>query len=830
MHFWLACKLLWRNWRSGELRILSTAVVLAVTVVSAIAIFADRMDNSISRQSNGYLAADRQVVSRFPIPELWRSEAAQFNVSQSSQVEFSSMVFSNEEMTLSSIKAVEEGYPLRGDLEISGVAFPDAERVNKTEEIPKPGTVWVDSALLPMLNIELGDNLAVGDLELTIERVVVHEPDGGQGISLSGPRVLMNRADIAQTNVVQPGSRISYRWLIAGEQSALVAFEEWVEPKLGDHYRLVTLEKSQRNINEALNRGQSFLMLAGIVGVLLAGVAVAMAAQQFARVQQDSVALLKSLGRSAQDIRVLYFGQMILLAIAATLVGLVLGDVLQRFIVASVASLFGVEFVASGVQPYVVGVATGILCLLCFALPPLWSLPNLSPVRIFRSSVELQPLSLVLQALIGLTAIVLIIGVYSGDLKLTLISVGGIVAVTVITALLAALLLRGTREIGSRAGSIWRLAVANLMRNSNHSVSQLVVFSTAFMLLLVMFLIRTSLIEDWRLQLPDDAPNHFFLNIASYETEPLKERFSAQGYSLSPLYPMVLARLVALNDNQYQEEDRLKSNTLRRELNLSWADELPDDNKILSGHWWDTWQGNDVGVSVEKNTAEELGLTVGDQLLYSIGGLYLKATVASIRSVDWNALTPNFYFLFSPGALDDYATSYLTSGFVPPEDNYFVPNLIRAYPTVSVIEIDRIVDRIKSIIDQVGQGIELVLGVVLLGGVLVLVATVNASMETRLHEASLIRALGGKGRVIVGSLWLEFSILGFSAGVISVISCELLMYALRTFIFEQPNVLHPWLWFVWPIVCGFIIGCIGAIACRKVVTAPPAMVLRELQG
>jgi len=826
----LTLKLLWRNWRSGDLRVLSSAVVLAVAVVTAIAVFAERMDKSISRQSNGYLAADRQIVSRFSIPEQWRAEAAQLGIEQSDTTEFASMIFADEAMTLASIKAVAEGYPLRGDLEVSNEAFPPPGAVEKTDTIPAPGTVWVESSLLPMLDLAIGDQFALGNSELTVTKVIVHEPDGAQGFSMTGPRVLMNSTDVEATGIVQPGSRITYRWLVAGDEQQLAAFEQWLKPKLGDHYRLVTLKESQNNVGQALNRGKSFLMLSGMIGVLLAGVAIAIAAQQFARTSQDSVALLKSLGCTAGEVRKLYIGQLFLLGLMATLVGLLCGDLLHRAIASSVAGLFDVQFVASSVQPYLIGFATGLLSLICFALPPLWPLPALAPIRILRASVEMANVSLWSQAAFGLTAVVLIIGFYSGDLKLTFTVISGIVVIVVLATLLGSLLLVGTRQLGTRAGSIWRLAIANLLRNGKHSITQLVVFSTAIMLLLVIFLVRTSLIDEWRLQLPDEAPNNFIVNIAGVDAQPILQRFHDKQYKLSPLYPMILGRLVARNGYQYQEEDRPLSNTLQRELNLSWTDALPEDNKIVAGQWWDQWQGTGYGVSVEQATADELGIAVGDILQFSIGGLSLEARVASIRSLDWNTMRPNFYFLFSPGALDDYSPSYMTSAYVPESDKRFIADLIRAYPTITVIEVDRIIERIQSIIDQVSQGIEFVLWVVLLGGVLVLIATVNASMQSRMHETSIIRALGSGKRLIIGSLWIEFSLLGFCSGLMAAISCEALMFSLRTLVFDQPAAMHPQVWVLGPIVAAVVIGGLGALACRKVVTVPPALVLRELQG
>ncbi len=826
----LALKLLWRNWRSGELSILAGAVILAVAVVTAIAVFADRMDRSLKRQSHSYLAADRQVTSRFPIPAAWQDQAQEKQLRQSQIIEFASMVYAEEEMTLASVKAVAPGYPLRGNLQVSDQPFASAEQISVAQDIPPPGQVWVDSRLLPMMNLQLGQRLWVGEHEFEIGKVLMHEPDGTQGFSVTGPRVMMNVADLAATEVVQPGSRIRYRWLLAGAETELDSFASWLEPELGDHYRWLTLEESQQNLSGALDRGKSFLMLAGMIGVLLAGVAIAMAAQQFARVNQDTVALLKSLGTSKANVRYLYFGQLLLLGLFATLIGLMFGDVLQRIIAASLSSLVEVELLGSAAPGYWVGLAAGMVCLLCFALPPLWALPTLPPIRILRSEVEMIHLNMWLQGSLGLLGVIMLIGIYSFDLRLTLTVIAGLLTVVVLAALIGLVLLKGTQQIGARAGSIWRLAVANLIRNGKHSVTQLVVFAIAIMLMLVLYIVRTDLITDWRTQLPDDAPNHFLLNMAPHETDDVVDEFNDNNYSVSPIYPMILGRLVAHNEHRYQESDRTNSFALRREANLSWAEKLPADNKILEGLWWDEWQGQGHGVSVERDTAKGLSLNVGDKLVFSIGGLELPVTVASIRSVDWNAMTPNFYFLFSPGALDEYSPTYMTSAYVPSDNKQFISELIREHPTMIVIEVDRVIERIKAIIAQVSKGLELVLWVVLLGGVLVLMAAVNASMHSRLHETSILRALGSGRRLIVGSLCLEFSLLGLCAGIMAVMGAELLLFCLQVFVFESPAKLHFKYWALAPVIAALFIGLLGAFACRKTVTVPPALVLRELKG
>jgi len=839
-NIFLALKLLWRNWRGGEVKILATSLALAVAVVSAIAVFANRMDQSLVRQSNSYLGADRVVESRFAVPAGWDKQAPNFNLQQTQVAEFSSMVFaapqdkteSSNEMQLASIKAVGAEYPLRGQLEVSDKPFALGDDISIASAIPDMGEVWVDSRLLPLMNLELGDKLSVGNREFTISQVVIREPDSTNGFSLLGPRVLMNLDDLASTGVILPGSRVTYKWLVAGEESDLVEFENWLKPELGEHYRLISLKEAQQNIGNALNRGTRFLMLAGMIGVLLAGVAISTASQQFARRHIDQVALLKSLGASRFHIRQLYFSQLFILGLLASAVGVLLGEGLQRLIAASLSSLFKVELLNASLLAYSTGFVTGILCLLCFALPPLWHLPSVSPLKVLRRELEASHVKTWTRTLFGAAAIILLIWVYSGDYKLTLAIVGGLIAIMIVGALLAVLLLKSGYSLGAKAGSIWRLALSNLRRYQSQSVAQIMVFACALMLLMVLFSVRTSLIDEWRLQLPDDAPNHFVLNIAPYEKQEVEALFAQNQFKQSPVYPMILGRLVGVNDYTYGDSDRDRSNALRRELNLSWSETLPPDNKIIEGRWWDEWQGSGLraGVSIEQDTAEELGLRIGDVIQFSLGGLSLEAEISSIRTVDWSAMTPNFYFLFSPGALDNYSPNYLTSLHIPTEKKSFVNTLLSDYPTIVVLEIDRIIERIRTIVEQVSRGIELVLWVVLIGGVMVLVAAVNATMASRLQEAGLLRALGSGRRLILGSICFEFSVLGFFAGIVAVFGAEALLLGLQVFIFDQSASPHYILWFCGPLLGALFIGFLGLVSCRQIVAVPPSVVLRQLEG
>lgn len=832
----LAAKLLWRNWRSGEVKILVGALALAVTVVTAIAVFSSRMDQSLVRQSNTYLGADRVVSGRFAIPEPWQTQLSFEGIQQTRVTEFSSMVFATkddvEEMHLASVKAVGDLYPLRGQLEVSDIAFALGDDIAVAQSVPAQGEVWVDSRLLPLMNLVLGDTLAVGNKGFTVTKVVIREPDTTNGFAVLGPRVLMNQADLDATGVIQVGSRVTYRWLLAGEESVLRDFEQWITPQLGEHYEFKTIKNSQRNISSALDRGTRFLMLAAVIGVLLASVAIAIAAQQFARRQTDQVALLKSLGASALLVRQLYFVQMLMMGIIASAIGMVIGEFVQRLIASSLASLFNVELVAAAWSAYAAGGLTGILCLLCFALPPLWHLPKVSPLKILRRELAVATVSVWMKALFGIAAIIALIWFYSGDAFITLSIVGGFMVVMLLGVLLALLMLRYSHKAGSKAGSYWRFAFANLERYRVQTITQILVFACALMLLMVLYAVRTSLIEEWRLQLPTDAPNHFIMNIAPHEKAELETLLVDNSLDANDMYPMVLGRISALNNVAYTEDDRQRSNSLRRELNLSWADTIAPANTLVDGQWWDSWQSKTglPGVSVEVEEAEEIGLALGDVITFSLGGITLQAEVASFRSVDWNAMRPNFFFLFSPGTLENYPANFLTSVFIPPAQKPFVNTLLKQHPTIVVIEVDRIIERIRSIVEQVGRGIELVLWLVLLGGVMVLIAAVNASMASRMQEIGLLRALGSGRGLILRSLTVEFTLLGLLAGVIGVLGSEALLIGLQWKVFEGDINPHYFLWLAGPIVGAVFIGALGVFSCRRVISVPPNTVLREVEA
>lgn len=826
----LAFRLLWRNWRSGEVKLLAFALLLAVAVVSGIAIFTDRLESTLVKESNAVLGADRILRGPQPHDPTWDQAATEAGVLQARAAVFASMVFSQEQMHLASVKAVSNAYPLRGQFEISEVPFANrAEDIEVAQGIPAPGEAWVDSRLLPLLNVELGDDVTVGEYNLTLTRVLIREPDSSSPFSFMGARLLMNLEDLPKTQVVQEGSRVEYQWLLAADESRLNRFISWLEPRMNDHQRLVSVESAQQGLGRTLETGRRFLMLAAVIGVLLAGVAIALAARQFSSRHVDQVALMKSLGMSASGIRQLYFVQLLVLALLASLLGLLLGEFIQRAVAESLREAYNVSLNAPRLLPYGLSLLSGLLCLLGFAFPSLWFLPAVPPIKILRREMQVQQTHVLVQVGVALFSLVLLVVLFSRDIKLALSVVLALVSVLLVSLGLAFGLLHLSRRLASGAGSIWRLALANMQRRRGQSLVQIIVFATAMMLLLTLTIVRTSLIEEWQVQLPQDAPNHFLVNIPAHEVTQVQSLIDQGGFAREPLYPMVRGRVTQINAEEVTEAQKAIANVLRREANLTWSDVIGSDNKLIAGSWWDSWQSQTglPGVSIEAEFAKEVGLGPGDRLSFSLGGLELEAEVASVRSLDWRSMKPNFFFIFQPGALEDYSPTYITSLYLPPEQKSFINNLLRQHPTTLVIELDRVIGHIRNIVSQVSNGVQLVLWLTLAGGCLVLLSAVTSSIDSRKQEAGLLRALGSRRQLIVGSVWIEFSVLGFLAGIIAVIGAELLLLSLQHWVLETPIQPHYLFWVLGPLLGAVFVGALGALSCRSVVTTPPAVVLRE---
>ncbi len=823
---YLGLRLLARDWRAGELRILAAALVIAVAAASAIGFFSDRITRALAFQSADLLGADLMLASPRPVPDVWIARATQSGLKTARALAFASVILRGDKLNLASIRAVHPGFPPRGALRTASERFgTDAP----TDDVPAPGTAWVESRLFSLLGISVGDRIEVGATELTVTRVLTYEPDRGGAFFTLAPRVLMNEADIAKTGVIQPGSKVTYQYLFAGSEAAIAVYRRWLDARLGPSHVLIDVRDGDRAVGRALTRAERYLGLATMVAVALAGVAIAMGARHYSQRHFDVSAMMRCVGATQSDIVMLYVPQLLLLGIAASLIGCIIGWFTQEALLYLLADLLPPRLPAPSVQPVIAALLTGLITLAGFALPPVLRLRNVPPVRVLRRDIAPLPLSGWVVYTAAGAALVVLMWRHTGNWALTFSVVGGGAAAAVLLAVTALALLNAARGLQGRVGVAWRFGFNNLWRRPQASVGQILAFGLTFMAMALIALVRTDLFSTWESRLPDDAPNQFAFNVLPKDVESVRKFFSDNGIRATALYPMVRGRLIAINDvpvRQAVTKEAREDESLNRELNLTWTATLPADNAIVRGQWWEQGNSGNV-VSVEERLARKLGIKLGDVLTFSIGSQALQALVGSIRSVQWESFHPNFYMIFQPGALAAYPATYLTSFYLEPARKNLLNQLVRRFPSISVIEMDLVLAQVRTLLRQVTLAVELVLTFVLLAGFAVLFASLLASRDERIYEGALLRTLGASRRQLRASHLTEFCVLGVLAGVLAALGAELIAYFLYSRVLDLPYGVKWQVWVIAPIAGGVLVGLAGYWGTRKVLRLSPLAVLRD---
>ncbi|MDA8601552.1 hypothetical protein N9L89_01960 [Gammaproteobacteria bacterium] len=898
----LASRLLWRDWRSGELRLLFLALVMAVTSVSGIALFTDRLEKALLLESANMLAADRVLGSGKVLPDEILNEAQTRGLRTASTLSFTSMAFSDSGNMLVSAKAVSDTYPLRGDVIIADAPF---IRGAPIQSGPQPGEVWLESRALPALGLEVGDSVYVGEAELTVSKIIIAEPDrsGGGMVDNAGPRLMLHLDDVAKTNVVQLGSRVSYRFLFAADELlALDEFETWVDAEYEGEYRLRDVRDESEEVSEALSRAESFLLLGSLFAVLLAGVAIALTAKRYSERHYDYVAILKTFGCTSPQIGFIYLWIQALLAIVAVVVGSVLGWGVHHIILRALQTVITVELPAAGFEPFVVGAMTAVICLLSFALPPLLALRETPPLRVLRKDISQQKVGANVPYVFGIGGTIGLVYWYSQDAVLTSVLVVAVASIAILLSGLSFLLLSSSSAVGMRAGSAWKLAMSAARRRRKQNVLQVMVFSVTIMSLLILGLLRTDLIADWQAQLPENTPNHFMMNISQPQIAGIEEFFEENGVQGNAFYPLISARVTKVNGATPDPQEDLDSDAERGTLagggddaedesakgaarvglsvgygqgetnaagsgsdsgsdagsgagsgsgneaseseagdepeegevrgrlsrrQVTWAAELPADNRVTGGEWWEATVEPGF-VSIEQDYADWLDIELGDVIEFEINAQTVSAEVSSFRSVRWDNMQPNFFIIFSPGTIDHLGATFLSTALMEREQKILLNELVQRFPTIVVIEIDALIEQIQNIIAQVTSAIELISVLVLVCGALVLLACVNATLDERFYENAILRTLGAGKRLIMTSLLIEFASIGLMAGLVATLGAEASLYYLQEQVFEQEFALHYWVWLAGPLAGMIIIGGLGVNSTRGVVNISPLNVLRRL--
>lgn len=827
----ISWRLLRHELKRGELTIMAAAVALSVCAVLSLSLFSERLQAGLLERSAEFLAADRVLRSRDEIDTQWLEQAEQEGLRWARRTTFNSMAFADEQMALVDIKAVSDGYPLRGQLEIAEQPFTQGQT---TEQLPRSGEAWVASQLFQRLDLTLGDDLEIGNTTFRVTQVLTHEPDSGLNVFSDSPNVLIGYEDLAATGLIQPGSRVNFNYLFAGEPADIERFEAWLLPQLDDvtqRWRGIT--DGDTPLASSLQRAEQFMLLASLLGVVLAATAVAVAAQRYCQRNYDAVAIMKTLGGQRTLISRIFTLHLLLLTVFSIALGVLLGYGLQAGVIYFVAGYLDQSLPVAGGKPYVLAIGTGLLCAVMFSLYPLLRLVSVPPLRVLQRDLGQSSLRAWLQWLIGGATIYFLMVIYSSSWLLSAaLFAGGSVAVLALLVV-SRLFIRAGRQAGMQAGSSWRLAMAGMQRRAKQNSVQMISFATALMLFLLVLALRNELLADWQAQLPDDAPNYFVVNVAHDQVPPLTEMFAEEDIQATDLYPIVPGRLMAINDQLVRDavskEERDASEFREgfgRELQLTWREDLPPHNTLVNGQWF---AGDQEGsVSVESQVAERLALSVGDELRFAVGGNEFTVPVSSIREVDWNTMQPNFYMIFDPATLQTSSATYIASFYLAPERQAELYQLFRAFPQVSLIDVDSIIAQLREVIDQVSLAITFVLVLVVLAGILVLVAQVQATLEERQKELVILRTLGAPSKLLSRAVTYEFATLGALAGLIAAIAMELSVYLLQTQVFSMQASIHWRFWLLGPVLGAVLVALLGRSICARLLRQRTAGLIRKL--
>lgn len=824
----LAWRLLLRDWRAGELRILLSALIIAVTATTAISFFTDRLQRAMVNQSSELLGGDLLLSSPRPLDKSWLEQADALELEHDEVLEFPSVVVHGDNLQLAGIKAVRPGYPIRGTLRISDTAYGEQR---DTRKVPAEGEAWVEARLLPLLGIDVGDRFELGRITLTVTRVLTFEPGGGGNLFALAPRVLINRADVARAAILQPGSRVSYQYFFVGKEQGIARYKKWLQPKLEPSHRLIDVREGRPTVGAALDRARQYLGLASLVAVLLAGVAIAMGARRYSERHFDMSAVMRCLGAGQNDILALFIPQLLWLGILGGAVGVVLGFIVQFGLFYLLRGLLPTVLPAPGIMPVFIGFLTGITVLAGFALPPVLRLREVPALRVLRRELAPMPLRGWLVYGAALAAMGLLMWRYTGSAELTLSVMGGAILALVLLGAVAFGLLRASRSLHRGVGVAWRYGLNNLWRRPMLSVSQILAFGMTLMAMALIALVRGDLLSTWQTQLPTEAPNNFVVNIQPDRVTAFHTFIAERRIKSAELYPMVRGRLADINGESMRKRIQPGDNgsgAVRRELNLTWSDSLPEDNTLTAGKWFTKQDRGKPLVSVEARLADRLGIKLGNDLTFSFGTDELTVKVASLRTVQWDSFRPNFFMIFPPGVLDLYPATYMTSFYLPQGRKGELAEMIRQFPAVTVIDLDRIMEQVRRILRQVTLAVEYVLVFVLLAGFAVLYAALQASLDERLYEGALLRTLGASRRQLRSGHLAEYALLGALSGLLAAGGAELIAFILYREVFHLEYSIQWWLWGWLPLIGALLIGIAGFIGTRRVVLKSPLVVLNNI--
>lgn len=821
----LALRLLVREWRAGEVRILFAVIALAVASLTAVAFFADRVRVSLGQEANAMLAADLVLSSDHPLDPAFEATARRLGLAVARTTTFLSMAQGGSGARLAGVKAASPGYPLRGRLRVADAPYaPD----RPASGLPGPGQAWIDARLAGELGLHVGDPVGVGERSLRVAAILSHESERSGNFMALAPRLLLAEADLAGTGLIRAGSRITWRLMLAGTPAARADFQAWATPRLGRGEKLEGVRDARPELRQVLDKAERYLGLAALLAVVLAAAAAQMILRRYVQRHFDQFALLRCFGASRARMFRLYLARFAALGLAAGLLGGLLGFLVQLALAGLLGAVLRLDLAPPSWRPFGLGLGTALVLVLAFSLPALRRLAEVPALRVLRRDLgpprsrQVAAQGLALAVLAGL-----LVG-QAGDLRLGLIVVAGLAG----TGLVAALLIRiALAPLGALAGHLPpapRLGLLALRRRGWETTLQVMALSLGLLALLLLTLVRGDLLAAWQDKIPADAPNRFAINIQPDQVAAVRAWLAGHGIADAALYPMVRGRLTAIAgrplDPKAYPEERAR-HLAEREFNLSALADLPPDNTVTAGHWWRPGATDEF--SVEDGIAETLGIRLGDRLDFDAGGLAVSGRVTSLRKVEWDSFRVNFFVVGPPGALDGLPASYITAFRLPPERAALLPELVAAWPNVTLIDVDAVMAEMRAMMDRVSLAVQVVFLFSLAVGLLVLVAALHARRDERAREIGVWRTLGASAATVRSALATEFAVLGLLSGAVAAGAASGLAWLLAHRVFELPHAAGPAVWLAGLGGGAALVLAVGLAATRGLLAAPPLRALRS---
>lgn len=814
----LAWRWLKRDLAAGELGVMALALVVAVAALCSVGFFTDRVHQALGNEANRLLAADLVVSGDRALPADFAAEVDRRGMRRGATAVFPSMVIEGEHTQLVSVKAVSASYPLRGQIKLLRGGREVAAAA------PAPGQAWADQRLFDALGAAPGTRVQLGETTVTLADVLEREPDGALDLYNFVPRLIVNEADLPATKLVQPGSRIRYRLLVAGESAQIDALHAWLKPRLGRGQRMEDVRQSRPELATALDRAERFLRLSALMGVFLAAAAIALATRRYVTRQLDAAALLRTLGQRQRDIVGLFLRQYLLMALLAISLGVAVGWLSQYGLAHALSGMFSTALPPASPWPGLAGAAVGVVLLLGFCLSPLLRLAGVPPLRVLRRDALPRgnaPLALGL----GVAALAGLVVWQAGDAKLATLTLAGF-AGTVLAAMLVAWLLVWLvphLPLPARAG--WRFGLANVARRRGLSVAQITALALGLMALMLLTVVRNDLLGAWQHSLPPDAPNRFIINIQPEQRALLASAFRAARLPVPSFAPMIRARLVEIagrpvSGRNYADEQAKR--LAEREFNLSWGEAERSDNRVVAGH---APRADERGWAVEEGLAKSLGIHLGDTLAFDLGGSRYAAPVVALRKVNWDSFKVNFFVVGSQALLADQPASYVISFHADAAQAHFASQLVRDMPNLTVVDTSNLVTEVRNVLERVMAAVQVVFGFSLAAGLVVLYAATLATHDERKREAAILRTLGASRAVVGQAASAELLVLGGLAGLLAAGAALALGLAAATQLFDLP-VQPSW----WLLPAGLLGGALAARLAatpllRRVLHTPPLRAL-----